>query len=882
VVTARGDGDVYEAQVFLRGEGVASNVQANPESLDFGPVRVGAARHRSLTLANRSRQRQTIEVGRSSGAGRCGQSAPFPFCLDLSASGFDPEGRVVLAAGDEVTVRVRYAPDALNPVDRGRVTFSACDAPSCEVAVALAGQPVERALACDSALDFGAVNPGASLERAVSCRAVASEAVTISELVVVHDVNGAFEVGALEGGFDLEPAEGGGAGEPREIPVTFSPAAPRAESGQLRIRYAHSTASDIELAIELAGRGGGPDIEVEPQSVDCGLTALLVPSRRTLSVRNVGFDPLTVEDIRPSATDSSVFRVFDRGAEIIPVGGITDVVIECGPTREGPRVGRIEILSDDADERVVGVDVQVEGVAVPPCEYALEGVSPPSRVEFAAIALGHRLSRTIAIRNRSTASPCLVNRAGLARSADPAFSMPEGELTSVLVPPGEARSFRVAYVPTAIGASSGAVELAIASPDEPFRTLPLSGETVEDAALIGPNDVDFGTIEAGARAVPKRIRVFERAPVGLEWVGATLVDGSGAFGITDTSTLPVDEGVRFDVTFEPERASDYAAHVEVTTRLDGRLTTQLVNLEGRAAVAARTTDTFRQLDRDEVDVLFVIDTSGSNTDDQVQMAAAFERFLQLPRDQSFDYHVGVTTTDMFLERGRLVPVDGLFAERVTTEASMPSPEAHFEDNVVQGDNGSGFEQALAGAEAALSASALVGDNRGFRRSAARLALIVQIDEADQSPGSIDFFEAAFTGLVGFRNRDAVVLSSISGGLDGCFGLTVLYDPDPRMWELTQRTGGLQPSCDALRDRNWGPAFEDIADPAFGRRRAFLLSNPPVPSTIRVLVDQVQLPRTQGSRVNWTYDARFNRVDFAETAVPGPGAEIAIGYVVETR
>ena len=65
-------------------------------------------------------------------------------------------------------------------------------------------------------------------------------------------------------------------------------------------------------------------------------------------------------------------------------------------------------------------------------------------------------------------------------------------------------------------------------------------------------------------------------------------------------------------------------------------------------------------DRGAVDILFVIDNSGSMDDEQEEMAKRFSSFLSLLFDLS--WQVGITTTDLsdsnkYYTDGKLIPVD---------------------------------------------------------------------------------------------------------------------------------------------------------------------------------------------------------------------------------
>lgn len=880
---AGADAEPLEQAVALRGVGAPSPVRADVDRVDFGPVRIGAERARTVRLTNESAQPAVLALGRSTGVAICSPGAAVPFCVDLDSGGFDAGGERELEPGAALDLRLVFAPDAPAGVDRGQLVLTSCPvAAACELRIPLEGRPVERALECDAELDFGDVNPGATVSRDVTCWAAASEEVTITDVRLSNDVARVFGVrGPAES--VVRPAEDVGPRESVAIPVSFSPQDLSFSSAGLVVEYTNDTDSGVRAEVPVQGRGGGPDIQIESAELDCGLTSLAVPSQRTVQVRNVGFDPLQIEDVRLRLGSEEVFRVLERPVGALAVGEVDEIVVECAPSREGLLVGILEVVSDDADEPRTALDLRVEGVNVPSCRYEVEGPGSGGTLPFGSVAYGRRVSRTIALRNLSANSPCLVNRVALTPGTDPNFTLPDGELASTLIPPGDARRLRVAYVPTALGRGTGEIEVEVASVSAPFQTVPLTAEAVEEAALVAPNDIDFGRIEAGRSSVPRVVQVFERPGTSFELVSVTPYDPSGAFTVTPTSPLPSDPGFSFQVTYDPPGPSAHVGAVEVVTRIDGRDVRQVVNLEGRAAGSARFVETHPQAGASEVDVLFVIDTSASNNDDQLGMADEFEEFLRLPRAEGIDYRVAVTTTDMVLEAGRQLPRDGTPGARITTERSAPSPELHFRVNIRPGTDGATIEQALAGAEAAFQPTLLLAANRGFRRLGARLAIILQIDENDQSPLSSDYYSAAFEELAGFRRLNDVVVSTISAGPDGCPPPSGYVFPSPDLWTVARRTAGLQVPCEWLNGTQWGVLMEGISKPTFGLQDRFRLSNPAVADSLLVFVDGVEVPRQpQGAEPNWTYDATFEQVVFSEAAIPVAGAEVRFDYVIATQ
>ncbi len=174
----------------------------------------------------------------------------------------------------------------------------------------------------------------------------------------------------------------------------------------------------------------------------------------------------------------------------------------------------------------------------------------------------------------------------------------------------------------------------------------------------------------------------------------------------------------------------------------------------------------------KTDILFVIDDSGSMSEEQANLATNLgvfiDRLASAPIED--DFQIGVTTTDVDTwnggtsftggpesghpyPRGALVAVrqnagvgvagdllydaaayaatNGWGGARILTRGS-PTLVTDFKANVLVGINGSGKEQPFRAIQMALTDRIQDGTNAGFLRAGARLAIVVLSDEDDCS------------------------------------------------------------------------------------------------------------------------------------------------------
>ncbi|SES81845.1 vWA domain-containing protein [Stigmatella erecta] len=157
----------------------------------------------------------------------------------------------------------------------------------------------------------------------------------------------------------------------------------------------------------------------------------------------------------------------------------------------------------------------------------------------------------------------------------------------------------------------------------------------------------------------------------------------------------------------------------------------------------------------KTDILFVIDNSGSMSEEQAAIATELPAFLEQLRQGggvAQDFRVGVITTSVYLrtrggvdlfeqEGGRLRPVPaagGAPGTEKFIEGTDPQLLEKFRRLVVQGIGGSGQETPFEAVRLAVADPGLAdlpleqGGNKGFLRDGARLLVVVVTDEEDCS------------------------------------------------------------------------------------------------------------------------------------------------------
>lgn len=275
-----------------------------------------------------------------------------------------------------------------------------------------------------------------------------------------------------------------------------------------------------------------------------------------------------------------------------------------------------------------------------------------------------------------------------------------------------------------------------------------------------------------------------------------------------------------------------------------------------------------------VDILWVVDDSGSMANERHTLVGNFNRFVQELLSLGVDFQMGVTS---------IVAVDQGQLRGTTKIITKDTPDARsvFEENTTFPDSRSRWEQGLRMTQRALTSPNIDPGqpNAGLVRADAALAIIVVTNEDDSSFGTTDYYARVFRGLKGKGNENLVSFSVIGGtSPNGCVppGETGLYgstaDPAIRYSEVATKTGGIIGSiCDASFEQT----LIRIAQALNTLKRVFPLTLVPIATSISVTVDGVSIPQ---DLVNgWQYRAETNAVVFLGNYVPPPGSTVRLRY-----
>jgi len=198
----------------------------------------------------------------------------------------------------------------------------------------------------------------------------------------------------------------------------------------------------------------------------------------------------------------------------------------------------------------------------------------------------------------------------------------------------------------------------------------------------------------------------------------------------------------------------------------------------------------------KMDILFIVDNSGSMEEEQTNLGTNFPKFIDVlnaymtSAGTGLDYHVGLTTTSLSEVSPIPLPIpipggdDGALHNQSSCGMTRPwiertdnNPAMQFACVAKVGTDGSGHEQPLSAAKLALTDRIADGKNAGFLRPDALLAVVILTDEDDQSddassnPIPVDQFISTFDSVKGDHAKwaTAVIAGPGPGQCMSAFG-----------------------------------------------------------------------------------------------------------------
>ena len=303
--------------VSLSARGVDSEFELVSESVDFGTVAVGATPTEDIVVRNNGTASMTvgeIAVGGTSGM------------YEL-----DSEGGFELAAGEERTVGLTYAPET-GAEHTANVAIDDENGETLGV-VSVTGSALESQLSVTpDTLAFGEQSAGSTATRDLTLEADLTTNVT---LAVDSDQ---FAVQTTETAVEGDDAV--------TVSVAYEPTSRGMHNATLTVRRDDGT---TEGTVALNGTGTGPKLRATPNSLQFDNTAVNETVTEAVTVTNAGEEPLGVTNATVTGADE--FALEANASFTLGANESRDLPVSLSPESAGAYTGDLRIRSNSTNRR---------------------------------------------------------------------------------------------------------------------------------------------------------------------------------------------------------------------------------------------------------------------------------------------------------------------------------------------------------------------------------------------------------------------------------------------------------------------------------------------------------------------------------------------------
>lgn len=276
------------------------------------------------------------------------------------------------------------------------------------------------------------------------------------------------------------------------------------------------------------------------------------------------------------------------------------------------------------------------------------------------------------------------------------------------------------------------------------------------------------------------------------------------------------------------------------------------------------TEIFKQSaeENNKLDIVWIIDDSGSMADEQSSLGANFSAFIDNFIMKDVDFKMAITTTDTSTtaKSGSIVPGSDL---KLTSPKAQANPElfkSDFRSLVKVGINGSGSEKGLEATAGFMSKHAA-----SFLRPDAYLAVVIISDEEDQSAKSVSQYADIFRSYKSSAGL-VKVYSVVDVNKTNCCQSGIATGGE-RYKLASKMTAGLVAN---IRD-DFYSVLTEMGDSIINLLDSFALAGAPVAGSLKVYVNGVLSQ-------DYAYDPSTHSIRFNRNSLPAIGAEIKVTYL----
>ena len=270
----------------------------------------------------------------------------------------------------------------------------------------------------------------------------------------------------------------------------------------------------------------------------------------------------------------------------------------------------------------------------------------------------------------------------------------------------------------------------------------------------------------------------------------------------------------------------------------------------------------------KVDILWVVDNSGSMREEQDALAYNFDVFIRSFSEKAVDFQMGIITTDTrsnYWQKNLNESLKALNDEKMAEDKDKFMDD--FKRLIQVGTHGWGYEKGLKASTMFTNSISNNGKAAEYFRDDAYLIVVYISDEEDQSEGKVANY---LKDLQKWKDHDGLVkaysIVDVAGKTPNGYGYTKGYE---RYAEITNQSGGKIADITGDFHNTLSEFGEDIV----GLTDKYPLGARPYDeNAIKVFVDGVEWSS------GWNYNQSNNTIEFS--VIPPLGSVIEVKYQVE--
>ena len=448
-------------------------------------------------------------------------------------------------------------------------------------------------------------------------------------------------------------------------------------------------------------------------------------------------------------------------------------------------------------------------------------------------------------------------------SGEDKFAIGDSGEEDIVVEAGELVEFHVTYTPETFEHNSGMIEFLSSDEDEPEIQVSLEGFGDAPVMTVDPVDFDYGDISIGCDN-EERITITNDGNLPLTIDSVVQMVTQPADIILEFGSLPdlpwhLDPGLSVDflVSYIPNDVGQDDSIITIAG--NDPYTPEIEAIQyGSGDVEQYYSQRHIQQEIQVLDILWIIDDSGSMNRVQSNLSGNMQMFMNVFVQSQADYRMSVITTS-----------DPMIYQIV--DATTPNATLTMQQMVSVGVHGSGVEMGLEMAYQALNDVTSAGPGGSFFRNNADLVLIFVSDEPDHSPEPVSYYTSFFSGL---KPSGMFFPYAVIGDMPGGCSMPTMFgnynvQAGEGYWDVVDYFGSQWFSLCAT---DWGNQLQNLANNITGQWSYELHESDPIENTIEVYVNgQIE--------TGWVYNSARNTVEFTEGNIPEPGDTIEINYAL---